>query len=70
VDGGVYKITFPVTSPKPIDEYLKLQGRYSHLFRPENAAELEAIRKEVDQKYKRIEKLSQLTPQLFAPEAP
>jgi len=69
VEGGVYRITFPVTSPKPIDEYLKLQGRYSHLFRPENTAELETIRKEVDQNYRRIERLSQLTPQLYAPEA-
>jgi len=69
VEGGVYRITFPVTSPKPVDEYLKLQGRYSHLFRPENTAQLETIRKEVDQNYRRIERLSQLTPQLYAPEA-
>jgi pyruvate ferredoxin oxidoreductase beta subunit len=69
VEGGVYKITFPVTSPKPIEEYLRLQGRYAHMFRPENAAALETIKSEVDQKYRRIEKLSQLTPQIFAPEA-
>jgi pyruvate ferredoxin oxidoreductase beta subunit len=66
VEGGVYKITFPVTSPKPVEEYLKLQGRYSHLFRPENAAQLEAIRREVEQNYRRIERLTQLTPLLYA----
>ena len=66
VDNGVYKITFPVTSPKPVDEYLKLQGRYGHLFQPQNAAELDAIRKGVDENYRRLEKLSQFTPQLYA----
>lgn len=66
VDGGVYKITFPVPSPKPLDDYLKLQGRYAHLFQPQNAAELDAIRKGVDDNYRRLEKLSQLTPQIYA----
>ncbi len=65
VEGGVYRVTFPVTSPKPVEEYLKPQGRYSHLFHPENASELETIRKEVDDNYARIEKLSQLTGQLY-----
>jgi pyruvate ferredoxin oxidoreductase beta subunit len=67
VEDGVYKITFPVPSPKPVEDYLKMQGRYSHLFQPQNAAELEAIRKEVDENYRRLEKLSQLTSQLYAP---
>ena len=65
VEGGVYRLTFPIPSPKPIEEYLKLQGRYAHLFLPQNAAELETIRKGVDGNYRRIEKLSQLTPQLY-----
>ena len=69
VEGGVYKITFPVTSPKPIEEYLKQQGRYSHLFQPENAAELETIKKEVDENYRRLEMLSKLTSQVYAPQA-
>jgi pyruvate ferredoxin oxidoreductase beta subunit len=42
VEGGVYKITVPVTSPKPVEEYLKAQGRYSHLLLPQNAFELQA----------------------------
>ncbi len=66
VDGGVYKVTFPVPSPKPVDEYLKLQGRYGHLFQPQNAGALEAIRKGVDENYRRLEKLSQITPQVYA----
>ena len=70
VDDGVYKITFPVTSPKPVEEYLKLQGRYSHLFQPQNAAELETIKKGVDDNYRRLERLSQFTSQLNVPKTP
>jgi pyruvate ferredoxin oxidoreductase beta subunit len=65
VDGGVYKITFPVSSPKPVEEYLKLQGRFAHLFQPQNAAELETVKKGVDENYKRLENLSQFTSQMY-----
>jgi len=65
VDGGVYKITFPVSSPKPVEEYLKLQGRFAHLFQPQNAGELEAFKKGVDENYKRLESLSQFTGQMY-----
>ena len=65
VDDGVYKITFPVSSPKPVEEYLQLQGRFAHLFQPQNAAELEAIKKGVDQNYKRLENLSQFTSKMI-----
>jgi pyruvate ferredoxin oxidoreductase beta subunit len=66
VDGGVYKITFPVSSPKPVEDYLKLQGRFSHLFQPQNVTELEAVRKGVDENYRRLEILSQFTSQMYA----
>jgi len=66
VEGGVYRITFPVSSPKPMEEYLKLQGRFAHLFQPQNGGELEAIKKGVDENYKRLEILSQFTSQMYA----
>ena len=65
VDGGVCKITFPVSSPKPVEEYLKFQGRFSHLFQPQNAGELEAIKKGVSENYRRLETLSQFTSQMY-----
>lgn len=61
VEGGVYRITFPVVSPKPIEEYLKLQGRYAHLFHAQNAGDLATIKSEVDANYRRLEKLTQIT---------
>ena len=67
VEKGVYRLTVPVPSPKPVEEYLKTQGRYSHLFLPQNASELELVKKDVEENYARIEKLSRLTPQIFGP---
>jgi pyruvate ferredoxin oxidoreductase beta subunit len=67
VEGGVFKITVPITFPKPIEEYLKAQGRYSHLFLQQNATELETVKKGVEDNYKRLEKLSQLTSQTYGP---
>jgi pyruvate ferredoxin oxidoreductase beta subunit len=67
VEDGVYKITIPVTSPKPVEEYLKAQGRYSHLFLQQNATELEIVKKGVEDNYKRLERLSQLTSQIYGP---
>jgi pyruvate ferredoxin oxidoreductase beta subunit len=65
VEGGVYRITVPVSSPKPVDEYLKAQGRYGHLFLPQNASELEAVKKDVEEQYRHLEKLSQVTGELY-----
>jgi len=65
VEGGIYKITFPVSSPKPVEEYLKLQGRFAHLFQPQNANELEAVKKGVAENYRRLEILSQFTSQMY-----
>ncbi|HME18913.1 MAG TPA: thiamine pyrophosphate-dependent enzyme [Nitrososphaerales archaeon] len=65
VEGGVYRITVPVPSPKPAEEFLKAQGRYSHLFLPQNAAELETVKREIEGNYIRLEKMSQLTGQIF-----
>jgi len=64
VEDGVYRITVPVTSPKPVEDYLKAQGRYSHLLMPEWAFQLEVLKKEVDANYRRLDKMSQLTGQL------
>jgi pyruvate ferredoxin oxidoreductase beta subunit len=63
VEDGTYRMTFPVSAPKPAEEYLKVQGRYSHLLLPQWASELDALKKQVESNYKRIERLSQFTAQ-------
>ncbi len=69
VDRGAYRITVPVPSPKPIEEYLKMQGRYSHLFLPQHAKELALLKNDVDENYSRLERLSQMTSQTQGPVA-
>jgi len=39
---------------KPVEEYLKTQGRFKHLFKPENKHVLEAIQKEVDRRWQKL----------------
>jgi pyruvate ferredoxin oxidoreductase beta subunit len=69
VENGVYRITVPVPSPKPVEEYLKVQGRYSHLFTPQHADQLKALKADIEGDYARLEKLAQVTSQLTAPAA-
>jgi len=47
---GQYFISRKVKKPKPVEEYLKLQRRFSHL----NPAQIAHIQAEVDRKYERL----------------
>jgi pyruvate ferredoxin oxidoreductase beta subunit len=51
VENGIYKINVIPKEKKPVIEFLKLQGRFKHLFRPDNAHILETIQKGVDEKW-------------------
>jgi len=48
VEDGVWKQTVKVTNKKPVEEFLKPQGRFKHLFKPENAELLATVQAEVD----------------------
>ena len=43
---------------KPIDEYLKLQRRFAHVFKPENAWQLEALRAIAERNIRRFDLLA------------
>ena len=62
VVNGEYKLSIKVRNPVPIEEYMKLQRRFRHLFRPENKDELEAIKQGVKDNWERILKLCGETP--------
>ncbi len=53
VEGGVYRMNKIVKNPKPVREYLEIQGRFRHL--PEE--EVNFIQQEVDASYLRVQKL-------------
>jgi len=48
VEDGVWRQTVRVTNRKPIEEFLKPQGRFKHLFAPGNEKLLAEIQSDVD----------------------
>ncbi len=57
VENGVLRITVKPKEKKPITEFLKPQGRFKHLFAPENAAMLQQIQADIDSEWKKLQKL-------------
>ena len=52
-----YKLTYKPKEKKPIVEFMKLQARYKHLFKPENKHVIDEIQVEVDRRWNRLLKL-------------
>lgn len=57
VENGVYKLNYEPAKPIPVVDYLKTQGRFAHLFRPENKEILERIQKNVDEEWEKLLKM-------------
>ncbi len=51
IENGVYKITVKPAKKLPVEEFLKTQHRFKHLFKPENKWMIDEIQKEVDEKW-------------------
>jgi pyruvate ferredoxin oxidoreductase beta subunit len=56
VEDGEWRMTVNVRERKPIEEFLKPQGRFKHLFTPENAELLKDVQAEVDRYWEYIQK--------------
>lgn len=56
VEDGHWRQTVKVMNRKPIEEFLKPQGRFKHLFASENAELLAAVQAEVDRYWEYIQK--------------
>jgi pyruvate ferredoxin oxidoreductase beta subunit len=54
VENDVFRQTVKVHNRKPIEEFLKPQGRFKHLFKPENADLLAEIQADVDRAWDAI----------------
>lgn len=48
-NGKIWKLSYKPATKKPITEYLKTQGRFRHLLRPENQSLVDEIQKKVDE---------------------
>ncbi|MBU1166846.1 pyruvate ferredoxin oxidoreductase [Patescibacteria group bacterium] len=51
VEQGQYKMTYKPEKQASFDEYLKLQGRFKHLAKPENKKLVQEMKDNIDQKY-------------------
>jgi pyruvate ferredoxin oxidoreductase beta subunit len=56
VEDGEWKCTKKVRDRKPVTEFMESQGRFKHLFKPENAALLEEIQADTDRHFERVMK--------------
>ncbi len=54
IENGVAKLNMPIENPKPIKEFLKMQGRFKHL----NENEIKSLQNNANSEYSRIKKLS------------
>jgi pyruvate ferredoxin oxidoreductase beta subunit len=57
VEKGNYKLSMKVPNPTPLEEFLKPQGRFRHLFAPEFAKNLEELRRQVESNWNRVARL-------------
>jgi len=62
VEKGKYRLSIKIRNPIAAEEYLKLQGRFSHLFKPEFKEELETIKQGIKENWARILGLCGETP--------
>lgn len=61
VENGVYKITYKPTKKLPIEEFLKPQKRFKHMFKQSNEWMIEEFQKEVDRRWEELLKLEEMT---------
>ncbi len=60
VENGKYRITYKPRKEVDIEEFLKIEGRFSHLFKPENKDLIEEIREHIKWKWDRLERLERM----------
>ena len=58
VENGVTRVTFKPKEKKPIVDFLKPQGRFRHLFSPENEWLIKKFQEDVDKEWERLQKES------------
>jgi len=56
VENGIVKITFKPKKKKPIVDFLKPQGRFKHLFKPENEWVINKLQEDIDSEWERLQK--------------
>ena len=55
-ENGKLKINYRPKEKKPVTEFLKTQGRFKHLFSPQNEALIERIQENIDREWETLQK--------------
>lgn len=61
VDHGVWKLNVAVKNPLPVEDYLKVQGRFKHLFKDGFEHNIKQIQERVDRHYEDIVRMCECT---------
>ena len=61
IENGKYKITYKPVKKLPIEEFLKPQKRFKHMFKPGNEWMIEEFQKEVDRRWEALLKLEEMS---------
>lgn len=61
VENGKYKVNYKPAKKLPIEEFLKPQRRFKHLFKPGNEWMIEEFQKEVDERWEELLRLEEIT---------
>ena len=61
IENGIYKITYKPVRKLPIEEFLKTQKRFRHLFKEENKELIKQLQAEIDKKWEYLLKMEEIT---------
>lgn len=61
VENGVYKINYKPTNKLPVEEFLKTQKRFKHLFKEENKHFIAELQEEIDRKWEYLLLMEEIT---------
>lgn len=54
VINGEWKLNYKPKTKLPIEDFLKKQGRFKHLFKPENKHLIDEIQKDIDNRWEKL----------------
>ena len=54
VENGEYLLTYMPKKKRPIEDFMRLQGRFAHCFKPGNEWTIEAAQKFVDDRWEAL----------------
>lgn len=60
VENGKYTINYKPAKKLPVEDYLKMQGRFAHMFKPGNEWMIEEVQKNVDARWEELLKLESI----------